>query len=416
MIGESDFAMYSGDDPDPTGDAEHAAWLRGLPDEIRADYLANPWAGPVESEPAGFGHHDAESAVRGIGFAVGGSHDSLPPGPDLAWLAAATDAGRAELGESALIGVLCAWQRLTSWAQAGQTATLMTLVHRREAQARELDRPALAEHVSDEVAAAMRLTGRSANQMLANASGLDRLPDVYSALNGGEIDWAKACLFVDQLTGLSDEDAREIAAALIGRAGGMTTGQLRAALMQAVLAHDPEAAERRRKAARTESGVHSWTETSGNAALAGRELANADVINASVRLTAFARWLRKNGATGTMDQLRAAVYIALLTGRAVQSLLPSPAPGRDGSARIRGPTRGCPRVKLDSRRRRIQRHPDDCSRRRAAAHRHGSTSRCRCRPGSASPAIPVRSPATARSTPRPAASSPPGWIRRPGGA
>ncbi len=129
-------------------------------------------------------------------------------------------------------------------------------------------------------------------------------------------------MFVDQLRGLSDDDAREIAAALFGRAGDMTSGQLRAALTQAVLAHDPEAAEQRRKAARADCGVHTWTETSGNAALAGRELATTDVIHASVRLTAFARWLRKRGATGTMDQLRAAVYIALLTGRSVESLLP----------------------------------------------------------------------------------------------
>ena len=322
MISETDMATWYFDGPDETGDAQHGAWRRGLPDDIRADYLSRPSAGPVESEPAGFAHHDAGSASGGIGFSAGGAHDSLPPGPDLAWFAAATHQDRAELGESALIGVLCAWQRLTSWAQAGQAATLMTLARRRETQARELDRPSLAEHVSDEVAAALRLTGRSANQLLFTAGGLDRLPDVFGSLQRGEIDWAKGCLFVDQVTGLSDDDAREIAAALVGRAGGMTTGQLRAALTQAVLAHDPQAAEQRRKAARADSGVHTWTETSGNAALAGRELATTDVIHASVRLTAFARWLRKNGATGTMDQLRAAVYIALLTGRSVQSLLP----------------------------------------------------------------------------------------------
>jgi hypothetical protein len=326
MITETDMGDWFSAGPDESGDAEFAAWLRGLPDDIRADYQSRPWAGPLDSEPAGFAHHDAESAIGGIGFAAGGAHDSLPPGPDLAWLAAATDAARAELGESALIGVLCGWQRLTSWAQAGQTATLMTLAHRREAQARELDRPSLAEHVSDEVAAALRLTGRSANQILFTAGGLDRLPDVWGSLRRGEIDWAKACLFVDQLTGLSDDDAREIAAALLGRAGGMTSGQLRAALTRDVLAHDPEAAEQRRKAARADGGVHTWTETSGNAALAGRELATTDVLHATVRLTAFARWLRKRGATGTMDQLRAAVYIALLTGRTVQSLLP-PDPG-----------------------------------------------------------------------------------------
>jgi hypothetical protein len=322
VISETDMATWHNEGPDETGDAEYAAWLRGLPDDIGADDLSRPSARPLESEPAGFSHHDATSASGGVGFSAGGALDSMAPGPDLAWFAAATDADRAELDESALIGVLCAWQRLTSWAQAGQTATLMTLARRREAQAREQDRPSLAEHVSDEVAAALGLTGRSANQILFTAGGLDRLPDVHALLSRGEIDWARACLFVDQLSVLSSDDAREIAAPLIGRAGGMTSGQLRAALAQAVLAHDPQAAERRRKAARADSGVHTWTETSGNAALAGRELATTDVIHASVRLTAFARWLRKHGATGTMDQLRAAVYIALLTGRSVQSLLP----------------------------------------------------------------------------------------------
>jgi hypothetical protein len=331
MLSEWDVAVCFGDDPDPNGDAEYAAWLRGLPADIRADYLsrspAQPFgAYPCETEPAGFTHHDVVPGSGGIGFAAGGAHDLLLPGPDLAWLAAATDASRAELGESELIGVLCAWRRLTSWAQAGQAATLITLTRRRDAQARELGRPSLVEHVSDEIAAALRLTSRSANLLLDAAGGLDRLPDVQAALKRGELDWAKACLFVDLLAALSDDDAREIAAALLGRAGDMTTGQLRAALTRAVLAHDPQAAERRREAARAETGVHAWTESSGNAGLAGRELATADVIHADVRLTAIARWLRRRGATGTMDQLRAAVYIALLTGRAVESLLP-PGPG-----------------------------------------------------------------------------------------
>lgn len=123
------------DDPDVTGEAEFTSWLRSLPDDIRAEYLSRPWAGPLESEAAGFGHHDTEPG-SGFGFSAGGAHDVLPPGPDLAALAAATDVGRAELGESALVGVLCAWQRLTSWAQAGQAATLATLVRRRQAQAR----------------------------------------------------------------------------------------------------------------------------------------------------------------------------------------------------------------------------------------------------------------------------------------
>ena len=129
---------------------------------------------------------------------------------------AAADAGRAQLGESQLIGVLCAWQRLISWAQAGQAATVTTLARRRDAQARELDRPALSEHVSDEMAAALRLTGRSASRLLDTAAGLQRLPGVLAALNQGEIDWAKACLFTDLLAGLPDDDAAKIADDLLG--------------------------------------------------------------------------------------------------------------------------------------------------------------------------------------------------------
>jgi hypothetical protein len=182
--------------------------------------------------------------------------------------------------------VLCAWQRLISWAQAGQAATITTLARRRDAQARELNRPALAEHVSDEIAAALRLTTRSASRLLDAADGLQRLPGMLAALSRGEIDWAKAGLFTDLLTGLPDEDAREIAAGLLGPAASMTTGQLRAALTRAVLACDLAAVRRRQDDARAEAGVHAWTETSGNTALAGRELATADVIHARVRLTA----------------------------------------------------------------------------------------------------------------------------------
>jgi hypothetical protein len=300
FIMETDVLDYGSDE------AEHADWLRGLPADVRADYLSRPWAGPLESEPAGFSHHDTEPGPC-MGFAAGGPHDILLPGPDLARLTAATDAGRAELGESQLIGVLCAWQRLIAWAQAGQAATVSTLARRRDTQAREQDRPALAEHVSDEIAAALRLTGRSASRLLDTTVGLDRLPVVLSALKRGEIDWAKACLFTELLIAVPADAAAALAAALVGGAGAMTSGQLRAALTRAVLAHDPEAAQQRQEEARTDSSVHAWTETSGNGALAGRELAPADVIHARVRLTAFARWLQKRGATGTMDQLRAAV-------------------------------------------------------------------------------------------------------------
>jgi hypothetical protein len=257
--------------------------------------------------------------------------DGALPGPVLA---AAVDAaaGRGSgLGESELIGVLCGWQRLVSWAQAGQAACLNVLVQRRKDQSVELRAPALADHVDDEVAAALALTGQAAVRVLSVSAGLARLPCVLTALGAGRIDWAKAALFIDALAGLPDDDANDIADAVLSNADGRTTGQLRAALARAVLAYDPEAAERRRERARKDASVQSWSEGSGNSCLAGRELAPADVIDASARLTEQARWLSQRGAEGSTDELRAAVFVAVLTGRSLDTLLP--ADGQpDGSA------------------------------------------------------------------------------------
>ncbi len=329
-------AWYPGDedehedlDPsDPALDdaAELASWLAGLPADVRAEYEAGPWTGEGESVAAGFLHGDPGRC--GAGFASGGALDALVPGPLLARLTAAAvggqdGGGHARLGESELIGVLRAWRRLASWAQAGEAGAVRQLAVRRARQARDLDNPHLSEHVDDEVAAALTMTGRSAGRLTSMAAGLARLPEVLAALASGEIDWARACVLVDELAGLGDEDAAEIARSLLDRAGGWTTGQLRAALRRAVLALDPDAGRRRREAARKDAEVQAWDEQSGNAALAGRELPPAEVIAADNRLTALARWLKGHGAAGTIGRLRAAAYLALLAGRPVSSLLPA---------------------------------------------------------------------------------------------
>jgi hypothetical protein len=133
---------------------------------------------------------------------------------------------------------------------------------------------------------------------------------------------------LEQLAALPEETAKDIVSSLLGRAGGMTTGQLRAALARAVIAADPDAAERRKEAGRKEAEVQVWTEPSGNAALVGRELRLSEVVTANERLTAYARWLKSCGVDGSVDQLRAAVFIALLNGRSVQSLLTADAADR----------------------------------------------------------------------------------------
>ncbi|HKD88556.1 MAG TPA: hypothetical protein VKB62_08510 [Streptosporangiaceae bacterium] len=320
---------------------EHAAWLAGLPADVRAAYDNGPWDGTGEVFAAGFLHHDSGGdGPAGPGFIAGGWADTALPGPGLA--AAAADAGtrRAQLGESELIGLLCGWQRLAAWAQAGQVDCLNTLIQRRKEQSVELNRPSLAAHVDDEVAAALALTGRAAIRLLDVSAGLARLPQVAATLTAGRIDWAKASLFTDLLAGLPDQAANDIAA-LVLAAGDITrktAGQLRAALIRAILAYDPDAAQRRREQARKDASVQAWPEPSGNAALAGRELSPADVVHASAQLTADAHWLAAHGVPGSVDELRALAFTARLTNRPLSSLLPAPSDAAIASDQTSQPT------------------------------------------------------------------------------
>jgi len=290
------------------------AWLDSLPADIRAELAARPplpW--PMWSAD---GDYLPEAAREG--FATSGFADAARPGPGLAdLLAAATMDGLGQLSDDQLAGVLRGWQRLVSHGQARLAHAVSELARRRAAGSSWA-----AEHLTDELAIELTLTRRSAGRLVDVCDGLDRLTDVHVALEAGLIDWPRACVFADELAQLDDATAAAIAAGLADQAAGWTTGQLRAALARAVLAADPAAAGRRRADGRKDSRVEVWHEPSGNAALAGRELAAADAIAADAVLTADAEWLRDNGAAGTMAELRAAAFIARLSDRDLASLLP----------------------------------------------------------------------------------------------
>ncbi len=250
--------------------------------------------------------------------------DTLPPDPVLAQFAAdAVDDGLGKLSDDELVGLLCAARRLSSWQAAMEFRAVAELNARRTAQAERPGSSRLAEHVSAEVAAALTLTGRSADALLELTGNLVRLPMVLAALEAGRIDRARAEVFASELAALDLVTACAIAAALIRGAGRMTTGQLRAAIRALVLSVDPAAARRRAEKGRANARVEAWQETSGNAALAGRELPSADLIAADKRIGAIAQALKAAGAPGDLDQLRAAVFVALLIGRDPSSLLPA---------------------------------------------------------------------------------------------
>ena len=271
----------------------------------------------------------------GGGFAAGVVADDLPPGPVLAGFAAGTWAtGPGRLSDDELIGVLRASRRLASWAAAMELACVAELWRRRTAEEDAGDTWA-AEHAEDEIAAALTLTSRAADGVLDLAIALQRLPATRAALAAGAIDLPRAKVIADEVTGLTDEHAAAVDQAIARSAPGQTTGQLRAAARRAVIAADPAAARRRKEQALREARVERWDESAGTSALAGRDLPPVSVLAADHNLTALATQLKNAGVAGTLDTLRARVYLALLTGAPVSSLLASgygtPANSADGS-------------------------------------------------------------------------------------
>ena len=265
------------------------------------------------------------------GFAAGGPLDQMEPGPALAGVTAdAAAGGLAVLDDDQLVGVLCAARRLASWASSIELRAVADLTARRDAAAAATGDRRQADHVGDEVAAALTLTGRAADRLVSLAIGVTRLPAAAAALAAGRIDLPRAAVFADELAGLGDVAAAAIAAVVGGDAAGLTTSRLRDRLHREVLAFDPQAARKRREKAEKDARVECWAEPSGTWSMAGRDLPPAGVLAADQHLDADARALKAAGAAGTLPQLRAAVFLARLNGQPLDTLLPAPHPGRPG--------------------------------------------------------------------------------------
>ena len=81
-----------------------------------------------------------------------------------------------------------------------------------------------------------------------------------------------------------------------------------------------------------------FPETSGTAALSGRDLPPAAALAADKHLTALAQALKATGIPGTLDTLRARAYLHLLTGQPAATLiLPTASPGPPGHHPRPGP-------------------------------------------------------------------------------
>jgi hypothetical protein len=271
-----------------------------VPEEIEAGFARDPLSRYPQRGRAGFeagGPADLMTSSSVLAELTGQSHDRM-----------------AELTDDELIGVLCAARRVQSWQAAIELEAVSELTSRRLAEpARRGPRPG--DRATAEIAAALTLTGRSAELLAHLATTVECLGGVRDALSAGLIDLPRARIFADELCVLDWAPAARIAARVLLDAPGLTTSQLQGRLRRAVLAADPEAGRRRQRRARDKARVQAWQEASGNGALAGRELPPADALAADRHLTALAKSMKAAGAAGTLDQLRSAIYLALLSGQ-----------------------------------------------------------------------------------------------------
>lgn len=242
--------------------------------------------------------------------------DALPPGPVLSGFLASIDV-RTVSGHDR-IRVLRAHQRMASHYAA---AVLDDMHAVGEVFTGDVDDPA--EHADQlacaaaEIRAALHLTRQAADRELALSIELrERLPLVYKELAGGRIDHRRARIIADGTAHLDDVTARAVGDAIIETASNLTTGQLRAKLRQLSIEVAPDDALDRFLAATRERRIVARVGENGTAHLHGTDLPPDAVATATNRINDMAKTLRRAGDQRTMDQLRADVFLDLLTGNA----------------------------------------------------------------------------------------------------
>jgi hypothetical protein len=278
------------------------------------------------TDPTGPGGEPREELLAG--FAPGGTWDARPPGPELA-AAVATAAGpqwrcRGASGEQ-LIGMLGRLAALESWAAAGKLGVIRALIRDDDPAflggSRHGDLPDVWEDaLTHEVALALAASVPSADKTMRSAWELGaRLPEIGALLESGVLDAPKARLIAEVFQELSDESAGRAEALIVPELlepPTKTYAQVERIATAIALLVDPRLGERRRKAAEQHRGrVTLFREQAGTAGLSGRDLPTDQALAANANVSARANQYKDSGVFGkaTMDQLRVAAYLDLLT-------------------------------------------------------------------------------------------------------
>jgi Domain of unknown function (DUF222) len=255
--------------------------------------------------------------------------EHMDPGPALAgWLDVAASEADC-LNEYGLTGVAFAGQKLASWAQAAELAAVAQVASRAAAADKNIGvgvdgRPArVCRDATGQVSLALTMSDSAAAAWADLAVTLSwRLPATGQALAAGQINLYRARRIAEATSVLSEAKAREVEAKILPGAGQLTPAKLRERLRRAVIAADPDAAERSRADAERDAGVSLYPDDNGTATLTGTGLPTALAAAAMARITAMARARKAAGLGGGLDLHRAQVMLGLL----LETLPPTPPP------------------------------------------------------------------------------------------
>jgi hypothetical protein len=248
--------------------------------------------------------------------------EATPPGVALHTVLAGVDRSGLDAGE--LLRLAMARQRLI----AHQEAQLLADLHAVARTVPEQDVP-LPDRISRragkypwaevEAAFAFRWTqGRAVGQFILADEVIDRLPQLFAALDAGVIDVPKALVVVELLGCVDDALAVALVDRIIEQASALTTGELRARLRRLLIAADPQAAAKKARQGITERRVAAYPNDDNHlATLAGYELAPHRVGAVMERLDAIAKATKASGDERSMDQLRADAFLDLLSGEGI---------------------------------------------------------------------------------------------------
>jgi len=247
----------------------------------------------------------------------------MRPGPVLAALteAAATDPAR--LTDDQVLGAMSAARRLAARAEFLELEAVAEFTRRREAQFEAATAAKVppgrreGEFADAELAMELVTSVRDAGTRMDLAVDLAaRYPRTRDALAAGLIDGARAKIIWRYTRHLTDPDAATADQLLAELAPHLRYDQLGRKALATAIKLDPEAYQRAKDEARRDGArVEARLEDSGNASLAGRELATEDVMASKAHIDALAVAMRRGGLPGSLRQLRVLAFLDLTQGR-----------------------------------------------------------------------------------------------------